>query len=212
MPRRWRARGWIVRWAAGVACSDEVLPLAPMKALSPLLVVTALLLAGGGRAWAEERGPRSVWVAPTYQALLSGTFEPSSRHGLGARGSYEFHVSPMFNVGFTLAYRLYPGSVATQQLGYGALLKHFFSPRWSSDDGFYPYVDYGLLLQQTFVAERSGSAISHDTRIGGGALFRRWGAPLFVGVAGHYSRLQFFDIEPRWIPYLEVELGWAQAF
>jgi hypothetical protein len=183
-----------------------------MKDFGFLLVVAAVLLAAGGPAKADEPPLRSLWVTPTYQALLSSTFEPSSRHGVGARASYEFHVSPEFNIGFVLAYRVYPGSAATQQLGYGALLKHFFSAAWANEDGVYPYLDYGLLLQQTFVSERRGSAVSHDTRLGGGAVLRRWGVPLFVGVAGHYSRLQFFDVEARWIPYLEVELGWTHAF
>ena len=161
---------------------------------------------------AAQPPSRSLWVAPTYQALFGDSFDASSRHGVGARASYEFHISPRFNIGFALAYRLYPGSRAVEQLGYGALLKHFFSAAWSHEDGFYPYVDYGLLLQQTFVDGRSGSAVSHDTRLGGGAVLREWGVPLFIGVAGHYSRLQYFDVEPRWIPYLEVELGWAHAF
>ena len=160
----------------------------------------------------EQAASRSFWVAPTYQALFGDSFEPSSRHGLGARASYEFHITPTFNIGLALAYRVYPGSTSTQQLGYGALLKHFFSAAWSTEDGVYPYLDYGLLLQQTFVDERSGSAVSHDTRLGGGAVLRRWGAPLFIGVAAHYSRLQYFDVESRWIPYLEVEIGWAHAF
>lgn len=187
-----------------------------MKVVRSLFAGAALLLAGGfaraDEGLREAPADRSVWVAPTYQALFTDSFEPSSRHGLGARASYEFHITPTFNIGFVLAYRLYPGSAATHQLGYGALLKHFFSDGWSTRDGFYPYLDYGLLLQQSFVDERSGSAISHDTRLGAGALLRRWGAPLFVGVAAHYSRLQYFDVASRWIPYLEVELGWVHAF
>ncbi|HTV18590.1 MAG TPA: hypothetical protein VMG12_07970 [Polyangiaceae bacterium] len=161
---------------------------------------------------AGEQPTRSVWVSPTYQALFGDSFEPSTRHGVGASATYEFHISPRFNIGFALAYRVYPGSTSVHQLGYGAKLKHFFSAAWSDQDGVFPYLDYGLLLQQTFVAERSGSAVSHDTRLGGGAVVREWGIPMFIGVAGHYSRLQYFDTESRWIPYLEVELGWAHAF
>jgi hypothetical protein len=183
-----------------------------MKAIASLLVGVALIAAAERQACAREPATRSVWVAPTYQVLLNDAFEPSSHHGLGLRASYEFHITPKFNVGFALAYRLYPGSSATQQLGYGALLTHFFSTAWSTDDGVYPYVDYGLLLQQSFIEGRSGSAVSHDTRLGAGALFRRWGLPLFVGLAGHYSRLQYFDVDSRGIPYLELEIGWAPAF
>jgi hypothetical protein len=187
-----------------------------MKALRSLLAGAALIVAAEGPARGDEGGrapaTRSVWVAPTYQARLSGTFDPSSRHGAGLRASYEFHITPAFNIGLALAYRLYPGAIATQQLGYGALLKHFFSAAWSRHDGVYPYLDYGLLLQQTFIDGRGGSAISHDTRIGAGAMVRRWGVPLFIGVAGHYSRLQYFDVESRGIPYLEFEIGWAPAF
>lgn len=177
-----------------------------------LLLGAGLMLGAARPARADELPTRSVWVAATYQALLSDTFEPSSRHGLGARASYEFHITPKFNIGFELAYRLYPGSSSTQQLGYGALLEHFFSAAWSTDDGVYPYLNYGLLLQQTFVEARSGSAVSHDTRLGGGVLIRRWGLPLFIGVAAHYSRLQYFDVEARGIPYLEFEIGLAPAF
>lgn len=155
---------------------------------------------------------RSLWLAPTYQLLLGSAFEPSSRHGVGAGASYEFHVSPSFNIGLSLAYRLYPGSQSTQQLGYGTILKHFFSERWVSDDGLYPYLDYGLLLQQSFVEGRRSSAISHDTRLGAGALLRSSGAAFFVGLAAHYSRLHHFDVESRAIPYLDVQLGWVHAF
>lgn len=177
-----------------------------------VLLAAALLLGGERAARADEPATRSVWVAPTYQALLSSTFEPSSRHGLGARASYEFHITPKFNIGFALAYRLYPGTSSTQQLGYGALLKHFFSAAWWAEDGVYPYLDYGLLLQQTFVEARSGSAVSHDTRLGAGAVIRHGGVPWFIGVAAHYSRLQYFDVATRGIPYLEFEIGWAPAF
>jgi hypothetical protein len=179
---------------------------------------TLLAVFAEGQALAEEqalaKGPpsRSFWLAATYQALLTDSFRPSSYHGLGASASYEFHVSPKFNVALGLAYRLYPGRQSTQQLGYGAILKHFFADGWSSDDGVYPYLDYGLLLQQTFVEGRSGSAVAHDTRLGGGAVLRGWGVPLFVGLAGHYSRLQYFDTEAKWIPYVDLEIGWVHTF
>ena len=163
-------------------------------------------------ARSESPPARSIWVAPTYQLLLGDAFEPSSRHGMGAGATYEFHITPVFDLGLTLAYRLYPGEQTTQQLGYGAILKHFFSPRWSQDDGVYPFVDYGLLLQQTFIEGRSGSAVSHDTRIGVGAVLRGWGVPLFVGLAGHYSRLGYFDTNSATIPYVDLEIGCVQTF
>jgi hypothetical protein len=172
---------------------------------------TVLAMVATEPARASEQPTRSIWLAPTYQILLTDDL-PSSRQGLGASASYDFHVSPMFNVGLTLAYRLYPGGQSTHQLGYGALLKHFFSPNWSLEDGVYPYVDYGLLLQQTFIEGRSGNAVSHDTRLGGGALVRYGGVPLFIGLAGHYSRLQYFDTESAWIPYFEIGIGWVHGF
>jgi hypothetical protein len=159
-----------------------------------------------------ETPSRSVWVAPTYQFLVTDAFEPSSRHGLGAGGSYEFHVSPRFNLGLTLAYRLYPGERATQQLGYGATLKHFFSSGWATEGGVYPFLVYGLLMQQSFIEDRTGSAVSHDTRLGGGAVFRRAPVALFVDVGAHYSRLSFFDQESNAIPYLDVAAGWVLVF
>lgn len=191
-----------------------------------------VLLASPASAWAEERAEaagdtstervdsvertasaptRSVWIAPTYQLLLTESFDPSSRSGLGASVSYEFHISPRFNLGLGLAYRLYPGERSTHQLGYGAILKHFFSDHWSQLDGFYPFVDYGLLLQQTFVAGR-GAAVSHDTRLGAGAVLRVSGIPWFIGAAWHYSRLDFFDVESEWIPYIDAQIGWIYSF
>lgn len=151
---------------------------------------------------------RSVWLAPTYQTLFTDAFAPSAHHGLGLGASYEFHVTSTFNLGLTLAYRMYPGQVATHQLGYGTILKHFFDQHWSTRDGVFPFLDYGLLLQQTFVSGREGSATSHDTRLGGGLLFRFGGFNWFTGVAYHYSRLQFFDRKSTWIPYLDAQLGW----
>jgi hypothetical protein len=155
---------------------------------------------------------RSVWLSPTYDFLATDAFEPSSRHGFGAAAAYEFHVSPRFNLGLALAYRLYPGEQATQQLGYGATLKHFFSSRWATADGVYPFVDYGLLIQQSFVSSRKGSAVSHDTRLGGGVVLRSAPVSLFVDAGAHYSRLDFFEHESTWIPYLELQAGWVFGF
>lgn len=155
---------------------------------------------------------RSIWIAPTYQFLATSAFEPSSRHGLGFKGTYEFHISPRFNLGLTLAYRLYPGEQATQQLGYGAILKHFFSPRWATHDGFYPFVDYGLLLQQSFIEDRRGSSVSHDTRLAAGFVLRSGFVSLFFDAAGHYTRLDAFGRESRLIPYLDFAAGWVATF
>lgn len=183
-----------------------------------MVVALSLETSGAGAeplSRAQDLAPqpaRSVWLSPTYQALLTGAFEPSSRHGLGVSLSYEFHVSSKFNLGLGTAYRLYPGDRATHQLGYGAILKHFFSSRWATEDGVHPFVDYGLLLQQTFVEGRSGNSVSHDTRLGAGSVFRYAGASPFVGVAAHYSRLDYFETESRWIPYVDVQIGWAHAF
>ena len=155
---------------------------------------------------------RSVWLAPTYDFLASSAFEPSSKHGFGASAAYEFHISPRFNLGLVLAYRMYPGEQTTQQLGYGATLKHFFSSHWATIDGVYPFIDYGLLLQQSFVEGRSGSAVSHDTRLGGGAVFRSAPLSLYLDIGAHYSRLGFFDVESKGIPYLDVQAGWVFGF
>jgi hypothetical protein len=155
---------------------------------------------------------RSIWLAATYQVLLHSEFEPSSRHGVGASGVYEFHLSPRFNLGLSLAYRLYPGSQATQQLGYGATLKHFFGSRWATADGVHPFVSYGLLLQQSMIEGRKGSATSHDTRLAAGAVFRSSPLALFVDIGAHYSRLNYFDRSSTLIPYLEAQAGCVLAF
>jgi hypothetical protein len=201
---------------AEVTSSDAltaVAPFARMLRRLPLLASAALMCPlAAADAHASETPTRSIWLAPTYQLLLGDALEPSSHHGLGASAAYEFHISPTFDLGLAVAYRLYPGEVASHQLGYGAILKHFFSAAWSSRDGVYPYVDYGLLLQQTFIEGRTGSAVSHDTRLGVGAVLRGWGVPLFVGLAGHYSRLQQLDVASRWLGYVDVQIGWVHAF
>lgn len=155
---------------------------------------------------------RSIWLAPSYQLLFRDVFTPSSRHGIGAALAYEFHLSPSFNLGLTTAYRMYPGERTTQQLGYGAVLKHFFSDEWATSEGVFPFVDYGLLLQQTFIEGRRGNAVSHDTRLGAGAVVHTWGVLFFCSLAGHYSRLDYFDLASEWIPYADVHLGWTQTF
>ena len=197
-----RARRLALPWIAAVALLASRVRAEPPPPTTPTPTTPT----------ATTTPTRSLWIAPTYQFLFTDAFEPSSRHGVGAAASYEFHISPRFDIGLTLAYRLYPGSTATRQLGYGVLLKHFFSPAWSYADGIYPYLDYGLLLQQSYVENRRSSAVSHDTRLGGGIVLRSWGVPLFIDVAGHYSRLQYFDTDTRAIPYLEVSVGWAHAF
>lgn len=150
---------------------------------------------------------RSLWVTATYQTLLSDSLEPASRHGLGAALSYEFHVSPKFNVGLLLAYRNYPGDGTIQQLGYGVTLKHFFSDDWTRGSSWFPYLDYGLLQQQTFLAGRSGVAVSHDTRLGAGILFHVFDLRWTVNGALHISRLEYFDVDPLWVPYFEAQFG-----
>ncbi len=187
-----------------------------MKRVALIAMGAAIVCTTARRSLAAEPEPvaapsRSVWIAPTYDLLLTAAFEPSARSGVGTGMSYEFHISPRFNLGLALAYRVYPGAQVTQQLGYGTTLKHFFSDEWSRRDGLYPFVDYGLLVQQTFIAGR-GNAVSHDTRLGAGAIMRVSGITGFVGVAGHYARLEFFDVEDQWVPYLDVQLGWVYSF
>jgi hypothetical protein len=183
----------------------------PWQARAALIALFALGMVAQAAA-PSDPPTRSVWVAPTYDFLATDAFEPSSRHGFGLSAAYEFHVSPRFNLGLVLAYRLYPGDQATQQLGYGTTLKHFFSERWATADGVYPFLDYGLLIQQSFIESRRGNAVSHDTRLGGGVVFRSAPIMLYVDAGGHYSRLAFFDRDSVAIPYVDVQLGWVFAF
>lgn len=180
--------------------------------LSTLLTGCLFALSSGARAVEPEALDRSIWIAPSYQALFGDALGRAGPHGVGVFTSYEFHVSPRFNLGLHLGYRLYPGEDLAQQVGYGVILRHFFAAEWTRADGFFPYVDYGLLLQQTFSKGRSGSATSHDTRLGGGVLGRFQGIPLFLGAAGHISRIDGFDVDAEWIPFLDVQLGWVHVF
>jgi len=86
-------------------------------------------------------------------------------------------------------------------------LKHFFSKNWKTVHKIFPYVDYGLLLQQSFAPGKTSSAVSHDTRFGAGLLWRTQILTPFLGVAGHYSRIEYFDTDSIWVPYVDVQLG-----
>jgi hypothetical protein len=176
---------------------------------------TAALLGAHAASAAEmlERCPkRTVWIAPSYHYLFGDALGPRPGHGFGVSANYEFHISGRFNLGLLLAFREYPGDAALHQLGYGAILKHFFARDWVTEDGVFPFLDYGLLLQQSFVSGRKGSSVSHDTELGGGALFRISGVPLFFHGAAHLARLDAFDQDSEWVPYLDIQLGWAPSF
>ncbi len=155
---------------------------------------------------------RSVWLAATYNHLFTGALSPAAENGVGAWASYEFHVSPRFLVGLPLGYRGYPGAGGAHQIGYGVTLRHFFSDSWARGPKVYPFLDYGLLQQQTFAPGRSGVAVSHDTRLGGGVVLGQLGFPLFLGSSMHLSRLEYFDVEAEWIPFVDVSLGGIFAF
>lgn len=155
---------------------------------------------------------RSVWFAATYQHLFSDALSPAHENGAGAWASYEFHVSPRFLVGLPLGYRAYPGEGGAHQIGYGVTLRHFFSDAWARGARVYPFIDYGLLQQQSFAPGRSGVAVSHDTRLGGGVVFGQLGFPLFLASSAHLSRLEFFDVDGEWIPFIDVSLGGILAF
>jgi len=148
----------------------------------------------------------------TYQYLFTDALKPAQQHGFGVAGSYEFHIKPRFLIGLPLAYRTYPGPEWAHQLGYGVTLRHFFSDHWAKGRRVYPYLGYGLLQQQTFAPGKKGAAISHDTRLGLGLVSGALGFPLFMEVAGHISRLQYFDVEPTWVPYLNVNFGGIVTF
>lgn len=160
----------------------------------------------------EPPPKRSVWLGLSYQYLFTDALAPASRHGVGFWASYEFHVSPRFLVGLPLAYRGYPGEGGAHQIGYGVTLRHLFSNDWARGRKVYPFIDYGLLQQQTFAPGHSGVAVSHDTRLGGGAVFGQLGFPLFLAASAHLSRLEFFDVETEWIPFVDVSLGGIFAF
>lgn len=152
---------------------------------------------------------RSLWLALSYQAFLSSALANSSSHGGGLVGSYDFHISERFSLGMQLAYRYYPGEIHVQQLGYGLLLKHFFSPVWTDKSRLHPYVDYGLLQQQTFHSAHSGVAVSHDTRLAAGVLGYIGEVPTFVNASLHLTRIGHFDVAGFWLPYLELQWGAA---
>lgn len=127
----------------------------------------------------------------------------SSETGLGLWALYEFHLSPDFRIGMNLALRSYPGEPHTLQLGYGTVLRHFMF----ESKAIRPFVQYGLLVQMTFLEDRSGSVTSHDTHFGVGVEGRDVAPGWFLQAGYNLSWLRFFDTSTRDLGYASLTVG-----
>lgn len=154
---------------------------------------------------------RALRLAPSFQYLFSRGFENVPQAGTGIFAAYEFLLTPSFNLGINLSYRIFPGKERLQQIGYGLLLKHYLAGTAPSA-AVSPFVEYGLLLQGSMTSARKGAATSHDTRLSAGSDFKLLGQILFVEASYHYSRAGFFELPAVKLDNLELELGWRARF
>lgn len=86
-----------------------------------MAVASSCLFAAPAVAEEGKARDRSVWIGPSYNFLFGDALGARSGHGFGLSASYEFHITPRFNLGLLLAFREYPGTEALHQLGYGAI-------------------------------------------------------------------------------------------
>lgn len=154
---------------------------------------------------------RALRLAPSFQYLFSRAFDGVSQAGTGVFTAYEFILSPKFNLGINLSYRIFPGKERLQQLGYGLLLKHYLAGT-APGAAVSPFFEYGLLLQSSRISTRPGAATSHDTRLSVGSDFKLFGRVLFVEASYHYSRAGFFELPAVKLDNFELELGWRARF
>lgn len=172
-----------------------------------------LFLLAGNQAFANdveliEVKHRAGQLGTTFQVLNAAPYDGMGRTGGGIYGVYEFLLNSRFSLGLQLALRQYPGQVGMQQVGYGLLFRHRFEQRTS----FTPFLEYGLLMQISRIADRSSSATSHDTRLAGGTEFNGFGQTWLVALAYHISPLRFFNTENKDLDYSEVSMGWRTTW
>lgn len=157
---------------------------------------------------------RSYRLGFSQNSFLGSGVDGASQSGQGVVGVYEFNLTPRFTIGIDLEYRAFAPKQEgrqTSQLGYGLLLKHSF-PRGASEGllpgEFTPYLEYGLLMNVTRIAEYPHAGTSHDTRLAGGGDFLIKDHPVFVDLSYHYSKLDYFT-QPRVdLSYLQLSFGW----
>lgn len=148
---------------------------------------------------------RSMSVGFGYHSLLKSPFSSDALSGGGIELRYGFHLSENFVLSLGLAYRIYPTAAAVSQLGYGAVLTHYFWGRQEKD--WRLFVSYGLLVLNSSVKGRSGSGTSHDTLIGIGSDFGFLGQTAFSQLGYHYSALSYFETGRQPIHYLDLLVG-----
>ena len=145
--------------------------------------------------------------APAVQAETR--FQSSEAQGLLASMTPEERVGQLFLVTFqgtdthdqTEIYDL----IANHHIGGVVLL--------ASNDNFLPQPDTISAAHQIINSlQRIEADATPSTADANAQPNDKTYVPLFIGVAAHYSRLQYFDVESRGIPYLEFEIGLAPAF
>lgn len=152
---------------------------------------------------------KNLRLAPTSVFLTGKPFGTTALAGLGLNAAYEFIITPSFFVGLQLAARYYPAQMWLGQLGYGVTLRHAFLP---TDWMFRPYLQYGLLMQMTWVQGQPGSGMSHDTHLGIGVDSKWLNIPLFLQVSYDISRLRYFGNTEENVDRFEIQLGWQYAW
>ncbi len=200
---------WRAVLAASVAGAIGLLPA--HSSAQPLPSATAAPEAAPPAPSPAPVPRRALRLAPSFQYLFSHAFDGVPQAGTGVFAAYEFILTPSFNLGINLSYRIFPGKERLQQIGYGLLLKHYLAGT-APGAAVSPFVEYGLLLQGSLTSTRPGAATSHDTRLSAGSDFKLLGRVLFVEASYHYSRAGFFELPAVKLDNFELELGWRTRF
>lgn len=170
-----------------------------MRSLFPLLFLLAIGMFSRAALGTENHSARhrAFRTALSPSIALSESLGESGALGYGLFAAYEFLLSPRFAIGLPLSYRISPGEPRLSQLSYGFLLKHYLREEsGESASRILPYLEYGLMLQVSRLAGKSGSGTSHETRLAAGLEFpvAALGAERIYWDAGyHLSRLRYFD-------------------
>jgi len=148
-------------------------------------------------------------IGLSTQLLTGRPLADHSVTGLGLSATYEFILKPRFSLGINLAYRYYPGTTALHQLGYGLLIKHYFQ---DPQEGWRPFIEYGLLMQVNRFKGRPNAGLSHDTRFSAGTDFTLGDVPMYMALSYHVSRLGFFEQSSLNLDNLELTFGFSRNF
>lgn len=178
------------------------------------LVSISLFVVNGANASSEtetnqEQEPtRQFRFYGSMQSRFSENFEGVPTTGFGFFSVYDFLLKNNFTIGISFAYRFYTGEGTLLQTNYGLLLKHYLVSGDFKTKPFRPYLQYGLLLLNSFVLAENGYGTSHDTRLTVGSDLVLFELPLSVEISYHMSNLHYFQLAAVPMSFIECNLGY----